>query len=94
MFAASSGLNVDAITEMADRMTRITSRFHKGQFYIQISFRYLFLDIRTHQRVIRIVTWLGDKSDRYRSTPVILNVGVDLRKPSRSTDIIKDVRCS
>ena len=33
MFAASSGLRVEAMTDMADRITMIESRFHNGQFY-------------------------------------------------------------
>ena len=32
MLAARRGLNVDAMTERMDKMTRMRSRFHNGQF--------------------------------------------------------------
>lgn len=32
VFAARSGLSVEAITEIMERMKRIESRFHNGQF--------------------------------------------------------------
>ena len=35
VLAASSGLSVDAMTDIVERINKIMSRFHNGQFYVQ-----------------------------------------------------------
>ncbi len=44
-----------------------------------------------HQRIVGIITRLRNEYDGYRTTSVILQVGVDLPRSSRSTGIVKDV---
>ena len=37
VLAASKGLSVEAMTDVMESMTRMASRFHKGQFYLSVS---------------------------------------------------------
>lgn len=37
MLAASKGLSVEAMTDVMESMTRMASRFHRGQFCLSVS---------------------------------------------------------
>lgn len=63
VFAASRGLNVDAMTEIVDRMSRMRSRLHNGQFFIQSVQNNLFRTAMSYEWVIWITGWLRDKDD-------------------------------
>lgn len=90
MFAANKELNVEAMTEIAERMTRITSRFHSGQFYRQSAIANRTKAFAaSHQRVIRIIAWLWHKDDWNGASPVIFQADICALRERRSARVVK-----
>lgn len=58
VLAASSGLRVEAMTEVTDRMMRMTSRFQRGQFYLHRQKARRKKCVSSYQRVIRVIAGL------------------------------------
>ena len=57
VFAASNGESVEAITDTMERMTRIESRFHNGQFFhgSAQSACQSYTERNAYQRIIRVI---------------------------------------
>lgn len=90
VFAANNELNVEAMTEMADKMTNITSRFHSGQFYgtsAVVNSTEAFSV--SYQRVIGIVAWLWHKNDGYGASPVVFQIGICALRERGSARVVK-----
>lgn len=90
VFAARRGLKVEAMTERMERMIRIESRFHSGQFCIYLVFTLKAIGDLYYQRVIGVVTWLGDKYNGHGSAAIVLHAGVELSIFAWSTDVVID----
>lgn len=79
VFAANRGLNVEATSEMADRIIKITSRFHSGQFYpSSAATTELVCGFGSYQRVVRVIAWLRHEYDGDSASPVVLQVRVGI----------------
>ena len=71
MLAASNGLRVEAMTDMTDRMTRMTSRLHNGQFCLGLD-QSLPVKGPAHERVIGVVGGLRDEDYGDGATGIVL----------------------
>lgn len=87
------GLVVAQRTETKDKIARMTSRFHRGQFYRKLSEK-LPISMRdeiAYQGVIRVVTWLRHENDGHRTRTVVLDGRVNRDIVGGTPIIVEDI---
>lgn len=81
VFAARSGLSVEAITDMVERMTRMRSLLHNGQFYERLARAYAgSFRGENYKWVIGVVGGLRNKKSRDWPALIVLQPRVDILK--------------
>lgn len=94
MLAASKGLSVEAMTDVMESMTRMASRFHKGQFCLLSALAYVLQLVDKYEGIIWVVAWLRHQYRRYWATSVVFQSRSAFLDGKGPAAIVVDMRSS